>query len=93
LIAALYYSAPECLTSDAPITTKADIWSAGAILYYLTYGTKPIYWNSKSPPGVPPTRSTLVQDVLHHCLQRNINQRADHHWLAQHPLTTGSAIV
>ncbi|CAF1598696.1 unnamed protein product, partial [Didymodactylos carnosus] len=32
-----YYSAPECL-EIYHITFKADIWSAGAILYFITYG-------------------------------------------------------
>ncbi|CAF4313685.1 unnamed protein product, partial [Adineta steineri] len=37
--------------------------------------------------GVSPTRSSLVQDVLNRCLQRNPNRRPDHRWLVQHPLT------
>ncbi|CAF3759764.1 unnamed protein product [Adineta steineri] len=93
LIGAISYSAPECLTGEAPITTKADIWSVGAILYFLTYGVKPPYWTAQPPSGLPPTRSTLVQDVIHRCLQRNLYRRADQSWLAQHPLTSDSTTV
>ncbi|UJR38642.1 hypothetical protein I4U23_031307 [Adineta vaga] len=81
------YSAPECFSGRIPITSKADIWSAGAILYFMTYGKRPVYETTKPPNGVPPTRSHHVQDVLHHCLQRNPNRRPDHQWLVEHPLT------
>jgi len=81
------------MTGEAPITSKADIWSAGAVLYYLTYGKEPVDETPKPPYGVPQTRSILVQDVLHHCLQRNLNRRANHDWLARHPLTNSNAIV
>jgi serine/threonine protein kinase len=82
-----YFSAPKYVSDEGSVTSKADIWSAGAVLYYLTYGIPPIDSSSQPPPGVRPTRCSLVQDVLNHCLQRNPNQRASHHWLAQHPLT------
>ncbi|UJR06974.1 hypothetical protein I4U23_011262 [Adineta vaga] len=81
------YSAPECFWSGFPITSKADIWSIGAILYLITYGIGPLYESSQPPMGSRPTRSSLVQDVLHHCLQRNSYQRADHRWISEHPLT------
>jgi serine/threonine protein kinase len=70
-----YFSAPECLNGGVPVTSKADIWSAGAVLYYLTYGTPSIYWTSQPPPAVPPTKSALIHDVLYHCLQQNPYQR------------------
>ncbi|CAF0959498.1 unnamed protein product [Adineta steineri] len=81
------YSAPECFSDRTPVTSKADIWSVGAILYFLTYGKRPIYETAQAPDGVSQTRSRLVQDILQHCLQRNASRRPDHQWLAQHPLT------
>ncbi|UJR11518.1 hypothetical protein I4U23_015699 [Adineta vaga] len=84
------FSAPECSTGEAPITPKADIWSIGAILYYLTYGRSPLQLSSRAPVGIRPTRSTRVQDILDRCLQRNLYQRPTHHWLSVHPLTKGT---
>ncbi|CAF1073449.1 unnamed protein product [Adineta steineri] len=82
------YSAPECLTAEAPVTSKVDIYSIGAILYYLTYGKAPMRPSSRAPFGVRRTRSTRVQNLLYHCLQRNLFKRPSHRWLAEHPLTT-----
>jgi len=75
------------------VTSKADIWSAGAILYHLTYGQPPIHDTAQPPLGIQQTRSILVQDIIHHCLQRNLNRRANHYWLAEHPLTNSTAIA
>ncbi|CAF1365783.1 unnamed protein product [Adineta ricciae] len=86
------YSAPECFSGRVPITSKADIWSIGAILYFITYGRRPIYETSQPPYGVFPTRSHAVQDVLYQCLQRNPNRRPDHQWLVQHPLTNSMTV-
>ncbi|CAF0746667.1 unnamed protein product [Adineta ricciae] len=86
------YAAPECLSGGAPITTKADIWSAGGILYYMTYGSKPYYRSPLPPPNSATTRSVLVQEVIHHCLRRNLHRRANHQWLAQHPLSSSTAL-
>ncbi|CAF3632228.1 unnamed protein product [Adineta steineri] len=88
-----YLSALECMNGGAPVTSKADIWSVGAILYYLTYGTPPIYWTSQPPPGIPPTRSASVQHVLYQCLQQNPYQRPYQYQLAQCPLTSNPVIV
>jgi serine/threonine protein kinase len=87
------FSAPECLHGGAPITTKADIWSAGAILYCMTYGKIPRSETSQPPDGQLRTRSSLVHEVIDRCLQRNLSHRASHHWLAQHPLTTSSSVA
>ncbi|CAF3917793.1 unnamed protein product, partial [Adineta steineri] len=42
---------------------------------------------------VPQTRSTLVQHLFNHCLQRDPNRRPTHRWLAHHPLTASAATV
>ncbi|CAF1481141.1 unnamed protein product [Adineta ricciae] len=86
------YSAPECFVYYMPITSKADIWSIGAILYYLTYGTSPVYESAQPPSGYSPTQSNLVQDILYHSLQRDPNRRVEHRWLVEHPLTKSNAI-
>lgn len=82
-----FYSAPECFQLGAPVTSKADIWSAGAILYHMTYGVEPRA-GSYPPPPLPPTRSANVNSILSHCLQVNPHQRASHRWLASHPYTS-----
>ncbi|UJR32399.1 hypothetical protein I4U23_019861 [Adineta vaga] len=92
LIGDRHYAAPECLTGGAPITTKADVWSAGGILYYMTYGKKPYFRSPLPPQNLATTRSVLVKEVIHHCLRRNIHRRAGHHWLASHPLTSSAAL-
>ncbi|CAF1309839.1 unnamed protein product [Adineta ricciae] len=88
-----FYSGPECLSGQYPVTSKADIWSLGAILYFLTYGTPPLLESFYPPPNIPPTRSSLVKNLLHACLQRNPSRRPTHQWLAQHPFTVGPAVV
>jgi serine/threonine protein kinase len=88
-----YFSAPECLQRGATITTKADIWSVGAVLYAMTYGTPPMSNNSQPPHGQSRTRSSLIHEIIDRCLQHNVHQRASHHWLAQHPLTRNPSVL
>ncbi|UJR24403.1 hypothetical protein I4U23_005780 [Adineta vaga] len=88
-----HYSGPECLTGQYPVTSKADIWSLGAILYFLTYGNAPIYNSPQPPISLPPTRSSLVQNILQTCLQKKPHRRPTHQWIAQHPLTNSTALI
>jgi serine/threonine protein kinase len=87
------FSAPECLRTGAHITPKADIWSAGAILYNMTYGTPPVENSSFPPERVNRTGSANVAEVLDRCLQENVHHRASHKWLARHPYTTNPAVL
>jgi serine/threonine protein kinase len=82
-----YYSAPECFQWGAHVTSKADIWSAGAILYHMTYGQPPLQNSAYPPTDSYPTHSNNVEDILHHCLQEHPHRRGSHHWLAHHPYT------
>lgn len=81
------------MTGAAPVTSKSDIWSMGAVLYFLTYGAPPGYWNAHPPPGVAPTRSPFVQEMLSFCLRHNPSERPWHSQLTQHPLTSNPAAV
>ncbi|CAF1566168.1 unnamed protein product [Adineta ricciae] len=87
-----FYSGPECIFGQFPVTPKADVWSIGAVLYFLTYGTPPAYWNSTPPPGVPLSRSLSVQEILYYTLQQNPNDRPWQYQLAQHPLTANPEV-
>ncbi|CAF1646541.1 unnamed protein product [Adineta ricciae] len=83
-----YFSAPECFVTGAHISSKADIWSAGAILYNMTYGDAPREESPRPPNGARSTHSPHVNDMLNHCLQHDSHKRASHVWLARHPFTT-----
>lgn len=37
----LAFAAPECIMKEPYVAAKADIWAAGVILYYLTFGKLP----------------------------------------------------
>ncbi|CAF3859420.1 unnamed protein product [Adineta steineri] len=87
------FTAPECFSGAVPVTPRAEVWSVGAILYYLTYGQAPIYETAQPIPGTTKTRSSLVKDILHNCFQRNPWRRPDHYWLLNHPLTKSTALI
>jgi serine/threonine protein kinase len=54
----------------------------------MTYGQPPLDSSPYPPHTSHPTRSPNVEDVLHHCLQHNIQKRGSHVWLAKHPYTS-----
>lgn len=87
------FSAPECFVEGAVINSKADIWSAGAILYQMTYGVPPCEESVQPPEGRSPTRSRHVYDVMYNCLQHSLKDRGDHRWLAKHPFTTNPSAL
>ncbi|CAF0951808.1 unnamed protein product [Didymodactylos carnosus] len=92
------YTAPEVFFAPPGTSLvtnfKADIWSAGAILYYMTYGLPPRSPPAAPyapPPGLTPTRDQGVIDILRHCLHRDSNMRPDPVWLRNHPYTHSQA--
>jgi len=71
-------------------SSKADVWSWGAVLYRMTYLVPPDY---KPPCHHPPknqnrSRDSNLIDVLRHTLVLDPNERVDPLWLARHPYTT-----
>jgi serine/threonine protein kinase len=88
------YSAPEVTkAADHHMTlntSKADVWSWGAVLYRITYSKAPNY----TPPCHRPpkdhrsSRDPNLVDVLRHTLVIDSRERSDPTWLARHPYTT-----
>ncbi|CAF1289078.1 unnamed protein product [Adineta steineri] len=85
------YSAPE-VTRYKPrvvLTTAADVWSWGAVLYRMTYMQHPHY----DPPCYYPlenqrlTSDRYLNDVLRRTLVLSPGKRPTPSWLAKHPYT------
>ena len=88
------YSAPELTIVSRynvpSITSKADIWSLGAILYRMTYMTPPDYIEPchRPLPHQNPAQDPHLLSVLRHTLLIDAKDRADASWLTKHPYTT-----
>jgi serine/threonine protein kinase len=70
---------------------KVDIWSMGAILYYMTYGKQP-NWNPENrnwepPYGHCPVNDPLIEDLLKKTLQYQMENRPNINMLLNHPYT------
>lgn len=88
------YSAPEVTTATrhrvAQHTSKADVWSWGAVLYRMTYLKAPEYDPPCHHPPHPqsPSRDPQLVDVLRHTLISDPHGRASVGWMARHPYST-----
>jgi len=89
------YSAPEVTQASyfhmTNNSSKADVWSWGAVLYRITYHMPPDF-NYKPPCDRPPEKQQYSRDpnlrhLLRHVLVIAPAQRPDTKWLAQHPYT------
>jgi serine/threonine protein kinase len=78
------------------VSRKADIWSLGAILYYMTYGTTPMPTNqyevgysdaSAPPPGKQRTTDRHLKNILRLTLQMNPANRPNIVQLERHIYT------
>ena len=78
------------------VSRKADIWSLGVILYYMTYGTTPTLDNvnaygypdaSAPPPNMRIARDPYLQNILCLTLQMDPANRPTIRQLEQHPYT------
>ncbi|CAF0815176.1 unnamed protein product [Rotaria sordida] len=87
------FSAPEVMQDKSGLQRsfgpQVDIWSLGAILYYMVYGRAPAYHPSAAmaPFGLHPPPDSALNDVLRRTLVLNPHMRADIHTLLHHPFT------
>lgn len=88
------FSAPEVMQDRHGFNPyygpKADIWSLGAILYYMTYGKPPLYRPNAAapPPGQAPSRDPYLNDILRRTLTLSPHSRADINSVLRHPYAT-----
>ncbi|CAF4149058.1 unnamed protein product [Rotaria magnacalcarata] len=88
------FSAPEIMNPvdyrGQPYGPKADVWSLGAILYYMTYGEPPNYISGAANPPYhqKPSRDPNLVDVLRRTLVEDPHARIDIFSLLRHPYTT-----
>ncbi|CAF1251120.1 unnamed protein product [Adineta steineri] len=92
----LDYMAPEVFSHQTGF--KSDVWSAGIILYEMTYGRPPFFAimdrdqkiaaiSSMAPISFPPVPDRPLLDCLRRCLINNSNQRPTAYQLLSHPYT------
>ena len=86
-------SAPEVM-QDTPgalryYNPRADVWSLGAILYFMVYGVPPHYHPLAANPlrGHAAYRDNELNSMLRRTLVLDPRKRADIHEVTRHPFT------
>jgi len=88
--------APEVFSHQTGF--KSDVWSAGVILYEMTYGRPPYSAilnrdqkiaaiSTMSPIHFPPLNDVHLFDCMRQCLRFDSNYRPNAHHLQAHPYT------
>ncbi|CAF0804367.1 unnamed protein product [Rotaria sordida] len=96
IIGTIDYMAPEVFSHT--IGFKSDVWSAGIILYEMTYGRPPFFGiqdrnlkvaiiASREPIRFPRRRNRYLIDCIQQCLQPIAEFRPSADQLAMHPYT------
>ncbi|XP_067946473.1 uncharacterized protein [Watersipora subatra] len=102
-VGTLNYMSPEVLQGlntkgvDSKVGRKADVWSLGCILYYMTYGSTPFQslssliakvtaiTNDQHMIDMPDVGEPHLTDTLQLCFQRNYKERGSIEELLSHP--------
>lgn len=88
--------APEVFSHQTGF--KSDVWSAGVILYEMTYGRPPYFSifdrdqkvaaiSGMTPVQYPPIYDRYLLDCMKQCLRADSRYRPDARHLAVHPYT------
>jgi serine/threonine protein kinase len=88
--------APEVFSHQTGF--KSDVWSAGVILYEMTYGRPPYFpflnrdqkvaaISAMTPIPFPPLEDYDLLDCMRQCLRFDCRHRPSAYHLQQHPYT------
>jgi serine/threonine protein kinase len=88
--------APEVFSHETGF--KSDVWSAGVILYEMTYGRPPYFGlfdrklkiaaiSTKTPINFSPLQDHQLYDCMRQCLRLDSRYRPSPHYLQAHPYT------